>query len=173
MIRHFSVFAIVAASALGLVPVRADGVVPVQGGATILENPLAAHSLKEFTATRDRPLFTPNRRPPAVLKAVRDVAPPPAPPPNLTLFGILVGTDGPSAIVRGAPSEKVVHVRVGDQVEGWKIARIGERQIVLSRDDRSVIFKMFTTSHVAEEHTADASPTAAEARVELRARRLK
>jgi hypothetical protein len=172
MIRHFPVFAIIAASALGAVPVRADGVAPAQGGAARLENPLAAHSLNEFTATRDRPLFTPSRRPPAVLTAVRDVAPP-APPPNLTLFGILIGTDGPSAIVRGAPSEKVVHVRVGDQIDGWKIARIGERQIVLSRDERLVIFKMFTTIHVAEEHTADASPAAAEARVELRVRRLK
>jgi hypothetical protein len=171
MMRHFSVFAIVAASALGVAPVRADGVAPVQNGAAILENPLAAHSLNEFTATRDRPLFTPSRRPSALPTAVR--APPPAPPPNLTLFGILIGTDGPSAVVRGAPSEKVLHVRVGDQVDGWKIARIGERQIVLSRDDRSAIFKMFTTSHAAEEHTADASPAAAEARVELRARHLK
>ena len=101
------------------------------------------------------------------------MAPPPAPPPNLTLFGILIGADGPGAIVRGAPSEKVVHVRPGDQVDGWKITRIGERQIVLSRDDRSVAFTMFTTSRVGEEQTADASPTAAEARVELRARRLK
>jgi hypothetical protein len=173
MMRHFSVYAIVVASALGVVPVRADGVMPVQGGATKLDNPLAAHALKEFTATRDRPLFTPSRRPPAEPTALRDVAPPPAPPPDLTLFGILVGADGPSAIVRGAPSEKVVHVRVGDQVDGWKIAQIGERQIVLSRDDRSVIFKMFTTSRVVEEHTADASPPAAEARVEVRARRLK
>jgi hypothetical protein len=172
MMRHFTVCAIIAVSALGVISVRADGVVPVQSGATKHDNPLAAHALKEFTATRDRPLFTPGRRPPALPTSLRDVAPP-APPPNLTLFGILVGTDGPSAIVRGAPSEKVVHVRVGDQVDGWKIAQIGERQIVLSRDDRSVIFKMFTTSHVVEEHTADASPPAAEARVEVRARRLK
>jgi general secretion pathway protein N len=172
MIRHFPVFAIVAASTLGVAPVRADGVAQAQGSAAILENPLAAHSLKEFTATRDRPLFTPSRRPPALPTAVRDVPAPP-PPPNLTLFGILIGTDGPSAIVRGAPSEKVVRVRVGDQVDGWKIARIGERQILLSRDDRSVTFTMFTTSHAAEEHTGDVSPRATEARVELRVRRVK
>src|ERR1700744_6737612 len=98
MMRPFAVFAIIAASALGVAPVRADGVAQAQGGAAILENPLAAHSLKEFTATRDRPLFTPSRRPPALPTVVRDAAPPPAPPPNLTLFGILVGTDGPSAI---------------------------------------------------------------------------
>jgi hypothetical protein len=70
----------------------------------------------------------------------------------LTLFGILVDAEGASAIVRGTPSGKAVRVHVGDDLGGWKIAQIDDRQLVLSLDGRSVTFTMFGASH-AEEHT--------------------
>ncbi|HUC51626.1 MAG TPA: hypothetical protein VMA30_19760 [Xanthobacteraceae bacterium] len=135
------------AAVFGVAPLRADGVAPSQGHAAALENPLAAHPLDEFTATRDRPLFTRGRRPPAAVHAAPVAAAPPAPPPKLALFGILVGDGDASAIVRGAPSEKTIRVRVGDDIGGWKVSKIAERQIVLSQDDRSVTFTMFDGSH--------------------------
>ncbi len=60
--------------------------------------------------------------------------------------------EGPSAIVRDTPSGKAVRVRVGDDLDGWKIAQIDDRQLMLSLDDRSVTFTMFGAGH-AEEHT--------------------
>jgi general secretion pathway protein N len=154
LIRNLPRFGLAAALALTAAPLRADDAAPsgrAQNHATTLDNPLAAHSLDEFTATRDRPLFTRGRRPPAVAHAVPAVAapPPPAPPPQLALFGILVEAGEASAVVRGAPSEKVIHVRVGDQIDGWEVSQIAERQIVLSQDDRSVAFTMFDSSHAA------------------------
>lgn len=136
-------------------PLSAESTAPSQGRpsqehAAALDNPLAIHPLDEFTATRDRPLFTRGRRPPAALHAPPVTAAPPAPPPpppKLALFGILVQDGEASAIVRGAPSEKVIHVRVGDDIDGWKVSKIAERQIVLSQDDRSVTFTMFDGSH--------------------------
>jgi hypothetical protein len=137
-----------AALALGVAPLRADDIAPSQGHAAALGNPLAAHPLDEFTATRDRPLFTRGRRPPAVRAAPVAAAPPaPPPPPKLALFGILVEDGEASAVIRGAPSEKAIHVRVGDDVDGWKVSKIAERQIVLSQDDRSITFTMFDGSH--------------------------
>jgi hypothetical protein len=137
------------AAVLGAVPLRADETVPSRDHAAPLDNPLAAHPLDEFSATRDRPLFTRGRHPPAVSRAAPVVAPPPPPPPppKLALFGILIEADEASAIVRGAPSEKAIHVRVGDDIDGWKVSKIAERQMVLSQDDRSITFTMFDGNH--------------------------
>jgi hypothetical protein len=155
MIRKLPIFAVVAVAALWAVPVHADELVSPQAPSAIVANPLATHSLDEFTATRDRPLFTPNRRPPPLPMAHR-AEPSPIPPPNLTLFGILVDAEGPSAIVRDTPSGKAVRVRVGDDLGGWKIAQLDDRRLVLSLDGRSVTFTMFGASH-AEEHTGTIS----------------
>jgi hypothetical protein len=155
MIRKLPIFAVVAVAALWAVPVHADELAPPQAPSAIAANPLAAHSLDEFAATRDRPLFTPSRRPPP-LPMAHSVEPRLAPPPNLTLFGILVDAEGPSAIVRDTPSGKAVRVRVGDDLDGWKIAQIDDRQLVLSFDGRSVTFTIFGANH-AEEHTGTIS----------------
>jgi hypothetical protein len=147
-IRNLAGLGLVVALVLSAMPLRAEDNTSSQGHA-VLDNPLAAHSLEEFSATRDRPLFTRGRRPPAALGAVHVAAPPPPPPPSpkLALFGILVEGGEASAVVRGAPAEKAVHVRVGDEIDGWKVVQIAERQIVLSQDDRSITFTMFDGSH--------------------------
>jgi hypothetical protein len=140
--------AVGAALALGGAQLHADGMAPAA-----LQNPLAVHSLDEFTATRERPLFAPDRRPPAPPPVVRvdpqPVDPKPV-PPSLVLLGVLLDAGQPSAVVRGAPSEKTVRVRVGDELDGWKIAQIAERQLVLARDDRSVTFTMFDGKNAGE-----------------------
>ena len=127
---------VIALAALGSAAGHAGEAPPAQGGsAVVIDNPLASHSLDELAATRDRPLFAPGRRPPAppaVVVAAPPAPPPPSPPPDLALLGTIVEANGASALVRGAPSEKPSHVRVGDAVDGWSIAEIGERQIVLS-----------------------------------------
>jgi hypothetical protein len=67
--------------------------------AGILGNPLQAQSLDGLSATRDRPLFSPDRRPPAPPPRPVERAPEaPAAPPDVTLLGIVV--DGER--VRGA-----------------------------------------------------------------------
>jgi hypothetical protein len=164
LIRSVANIGLSAALILGVAPVRADDTVPLPPRAASLDNPLAAHSLGELTATRDRPLFTPGRRPPASSTSAHVEAPPPAPPPapNVAFYGTLVDSEGASAIVRGRPSEKVIHVRVGDQIDGWKITQIDDRRLVLSLDARSVTFTMFNNGH-AGEHAAAASPPIVEA----------
>jgi hypothetical protein len=155
VIRKPPIFAIVAVAALWAVPVHADELAPPQALSAIAANPLAAHSLDEFAATRDRPLFIPGRRP-LPLPMAHSVEPRLALPPNLTLFGILVDAEGPSAIVRDTPAGKAVRVRVGDDLDGWKIVQIDDRQLVLSFDGRSVTFTIFGANH-AVEHTGTIS----------------
>jgi hypothetical protein len=154
MVRELPICAVIAAT-LCATPVRADDAVSPPERAGAIENPLATHPLSEFAATHDRPLFTPGRRPFAPPATVRVEAPPPPPPPppELTFFGTLVDAQGASAIVRGGPAEKPMHVHVGDLVGGWTVAKIDDRQIVLSLADRSVTFTMFDTAQAAAKHT--------------------
>jgi hypothetical protein len=116
------------------------------GGVT---NPLAAPSLDRLSATRQRPLFTPSRRaapppsPVAVAAPVESVAG----PPRIALVGVVIGEEGPRAVVNDMALNKIVRVRIGDEVDGWKVREIDERLLVLWRDGRSTSFKLFSGEH--------------------------
>src|SRR5205085_12702922 len=83
-------------------------------------NPLWAIPLSTLSATRERPLFTPSRRPPAPAIAgpppVEPVAAPAAPPPEpdrpqLTLVGAVAGDSGGIAIFIDQATNDVVRLR--------------------------------------------------------------
>jgi hypothetical protein len=115
---------------------------PAEGGA--LPSPLAAQPLDRLSATRERPLFSPTRRPPPPPPpVVAAPEPPPPPPPDVALFGIVMDGDEAHAVVRAGPAEKVMRVRVGDDIGGWKVAQIDGRRLILSLDDRIATFMMF------------------------------
>ena len=111
-----------------------------------LANPLEAQPLDRLSATRERPLFSPTRRP---------IPPPPPPspeaapvavvaqPPNVQLFGIVVDDEGARAIVRSG-AEKVDRVQIGDDIGGWKVSQIEGRRLVLSLDGRFATFTLFS-----------------------------
>jgi hypothetical protein len=61
----------------------------------------------------------------------------------VALFGIVMDGDEAQAVVRAGPAAKVMRVRVGDDIGGWKVAQIDGRQLVLSLDDRIATFLMF------------------------------
>jgi hypothetical protein len=121
---------------------------PAQGGEEdALPSPLAAQPLDRLSATRERPLFSPTRRPPPPPPPVvvaPEPPPPPPPPPDVALFGIVMDGDEAHAVVRAGPAAKIMNVRVGDDIGGWKVAQIEGRQLVLSLDDRIATFMMFT-----------------------------
>jgi hypothetical protein len=121
---------------------------PAQGGeGGALLSPLAAQPLDRLSATRERPLFSPTRRPPPPPPPVvvaPEPPPPPPPPPDVALFGIVMDGDEAHAVVRAGPAAKIMNVRVGDDIGGWKVAQIEGRQLVLSLDDRIATFMMFT-----------------------------
>ncbi len=115
-----------------------------EGG--VLPSPLAAQPLDRLSATRERPLFSPTRRPPPPPPPVviaPEPPPPPPPPPDVALFGIVMDGDEAHAVVRAGAAGKIMRVRVGDDIGGWKVAQIEGRRLVLSRDDRIATFMMF------------------------------
>jgi hypothetical protein len=119
-----------------------------QLSAAALSNPVAAQSLDELSATLDRPLFSPGRRPPAPPPppAVQAAAPPalPPPPPNLILFGVVMDGEGARALVRTGADKKVLRAQIGDDIDGWKVSQIEGRKVVLSLDGRFATFTLFS-----------------------------
>jgi hypothetical protein len=61
----------------------------------------------------------------------------------VALFGIVMDGDEAQAVVRAGPAAKIVRVRVGDDVGGWKVTQIDGRRLILSLDDRIATFLMF------------------------------
>jgi hypothetical protein len=104
----------------------AAGPADVQSSAA-LNNPFAAWPVDLLSDTRDRPLFSPHRRPPPppAPPPVRVVAPPPpVPPANIVLMAIVIDEDldgVPQAVVR--TPEKAIRARVGDEIAGWKVTQ--------------------------------------------------
>jgi hypothetical protein len=129
-----------------------------------LANPLEAQPLDRLSATRERPLFSPTRRP---------TPPPPPPPseaapvavvpqpPNVQLFGIVMDDEGARAIVR-AGTEKVDRVQIGDDIGGWKVSQIEGRRLVLSLDGRFATFTLFSNDN-SQQTPRDAEQAATEA----------
>jgi len=103
-------------------------------------SPLAAQALERLSATRARPLFSPTRRPPAPPPVLPP--PPPSPPPDVALLAVIMDGEDARAVVRAGPT--VRRVQIGDDIDGWKVGQIEARQLVLSQDDRTAKFMMFT-----------------------------
>jgi hypothetical protein len=132
------------------------------------EEPVASTSpqlsLEDLSETRNRPLFSPSRRPRVnnVEVAVAPPPPPPAPtlpplpPPNLTLLGIFESATEVGATVQLQPSDKPVIVRYGTIIGGWRVINISHHQLVLALNDRQAVFKMFNPPGTSNSESADA-----------------
>ena len=85
-------------------------------------NPLWAIPLKALSVTRERPVFSPSRRPPPpVVVAVPYVAPPPPPKPveperpPLSLVGTITGKDGSLGIFLDQATNSVVRLKTANR----------------------------------------------------------
>jgi general secretion pathway protein N len=152
------------AAVFGFLPAFGEEVTPPHGTpAPALQNPLAVHSLGELTATRDRPLFSPTRRPvppPMVAEAEPSAAPPPPAPPDILFSGVVMEKKGALAIIRMDASSAPMFVRVGDAVSGWKVGQIARRQMVLQLGRRSATFSLFDHDKQTGQKPARSSHTA-------------
>jgi len=123
----------------------ADARAPAQDSSNVtLSNPLVAQFLERLSATLDRPLFSPSRRPtPAPVAQAPELPVPPAPPPDLVLSGIVMDGKSARAVVRVGAEKKILRAEIGDNIDGWTVSRIEGRKLVLSLDGRFVTFTLF------------------------------
>lgn len=113
-------------------------------------NPLWAIPLGSLSKTRDRPLFTPSRRPPApaVLVAPPVIQPKviarPAQPdhPNLTLIGTVVGETEGIGVFLDHATNNFVRIKTGEGHAGWILRSIKAREVTLEKGQQSETLRL-------------------------------
>jgi hypothetical protein len=108
-------------------------------------NPLWAMPLAQFPATRERPIFSPSRRPPAAAVAPVMVpkmvaVPKPKEPerPQLTLVGTIASDEEGFGIFLDQSSKSMIRLKVGEGFQGWILRSVQGRETALEKDERVV-----------------------------------
>jgi general secretion pathway protein N len=128
----------------GLKPIpgpNRNGARPLPSG-----NPLWAVPLSVLTATRERPIFSPSRRPqppatPAAAPVRAPVAQKPAAPerPPLALVGAVVGESDAIAVFLDQTRQSTVRLRQGESYAGWLLSAVLPREVTFKKADRTEI----------------------------------
>lgn len=131
-----------------------------------LGNPLRLISLEELPNTRQRPIFSPSRRP-----SLRSNANPPPlvqapalPPPKLedrpqlSLIGAVVSEWDGIAIFMEQATKEIVRLRMGEAHKGWTLVSLYRRQATLEKDGGSVALVL--PSSEAEKDDGSSRPSA-------------
>ena len=114
-------------------------------------NPLWAIPLGSLTITRERPIFSPSRRPltPAVIappkvtqqpKAVAPVAGPQR--PNLTLVGTVVGTSEGFGVFLDQATHNIVRLKTGEGHAGWILRSVKAREATLEKERQTETLRL-------------------------------
>jgi general secretion pathway protein N len=130
-------------SPLTLAP-DAGAVPPSASEPPLRRNPLWGISLQSLSATRERPLFSPSRRPPAQTVVAPSVAPLRAAPgeptrPPLDLLGVVTGTDEGYAVFINTATHDIVRLRTGEGHEGWILQSVKSREVALEKNHRTAV----------------------------------
>ncbi len=116
-------------------------------------NPLWAIPLKQLSATRDRPIFTPSRRPPppaVVAPYIAPVLPPPVTrsepeTPPLALVGMVVSEHEGIGVFVEQNTKNIVRLRMGESYTGWILRHLEGREATLEKDRQTAILAMPTS----------------------------
>jgi len=150
-----------AAGALSLAGLAvAQNQIPAAGLSGILLGALNDRNLDDLTQTRERPLFTPARHPPkpppppvkkepVVKKPKVEKPPPPPKPPSLRLIGVVMSADDKMAMVIDK-SRKVKRIGLGDEFEGWTVAKVEPDMLELTLKDERSVYRMFQMDAAAD-----------------------
>jgi hypothetical protein len=143
-------------------PASAAAKPPLQSG-----NQLWTISLDELSATRERPIFSPSRRPPsppvvAHVPPVAHAALKPAEPerPTVSLVGTVVGETTGIAIFMKQATRDVVRLRLGQNHQGWVLRSVNGRKATLEKNGKAVVLELPPPSAtVATTGLAHSSPS--------------
>ncbi|MBR0730577.1 hypothetical protein JQ595_17690 [Bradyrhizobium japonicum] len=114
-------------------------------------NPLWGIPLKALSNTRDRPVFSPSRRPPpAVVAEPADSKPlPPSPPrkveiepPPLSLVGTIAGDNESFGIFLDQSTKAALRLKIGDDFQGWKLRTINGREVMMEKDEQGALLTL-------------------------------
>ena len=117
---------------------------------TLSPNPLWEIPLFKLSTTRERPIFSPSRRPPPVVIAAPPASPAPPPPPKLprverpqlSLVGTVSGDDERFGIFVDQTTKAALRLRIGEDYQGWKLRAVQGREVTLEYEQQSAILTL-------------------------------
>jgi hypothetical protein len=108
-------------------------------------NPLWAIPLTALSGTRDRPIFSSSRRPPApavapaaVPKLVAVAKPREPERPPLSLVGTIASGDEGFGIFLDQSTKASLRLKVGEDYQGWKLRSVQGREATVEKDQQVV-----------------------------------
>jgi general secretion pathway protein N len=131
-------------------------------------NPLWTVPLTSLSASRDRPLFSPSRRPPppvvvAAPRAPLGSPPPPKPEepdhPLLTLTGTISGDGGDIGIFFDPAMNNIIRLRIGQSHSGWVLSSIRRREASFEKEQQTATLAL--PSRGAAQSAQPAAPMSA------------
>ena len=114
-------------------------------------NPLWTIPVQQLTMTRERPIFSPSRRPPppppaAPVYAAPAPRPPPKPReperPTITLVGTVASSTEGIGVFMETASRNIVRLRIGEDHQGWVLRSIKAREATLGKDSETAVLEM-------------------------------
>ena len=136
-------------------------------------NPLWTIPLASLHITRERPLFSASRRPPAPIVAETPKVSNPIPPqpptepekPQVTLVGIVQGPSVEMGVFVDETDKSLVRLRVGQSVRGWTVDGVDERAATLEKAEHQVKLELpARNTETAAATSPDTEETASVAR---------
>ena len=129
-------------------------------------NPLWTIPLSQLAVTRDRPIFSPSRRPPAPVVAAPIYVAPPAPRiakaeperPPLTLVGTIAGEKDAIAVFVLQGTGTTIRLHPNESHEGWVLRSVQGREATLQKAGASAVMALAPPGGVPEPVTAQLTP---------------
>jgi hypothetical protein len=137
---------------------------------TLAANPLLAAGLRDMSATRERPLFSPSRRPPPEPSASAEPAPTPAAPakpveperPQLSLIGTVTGDNDAFGVFLDQATNQAIKLRRGQDHDGWILSDVRRRDVVLRKDNDTAVLALPVRAEITTPPTVTADTFQAE-----------
>jgi hypothetical protein len=127
----------------------------------IPERAVSGNDVAELASALERPIFTPDRKPPSVAPILAVVPPPPPDPmASVTVVGLITGSSG-GAMVRS--DGKVRFISLNQRFGEWTLSSIEERNASFARAGETRVIKLAyaplgITNRAAVAATASAAP---------------
>jgi hypothetical protein len=129
-------------------PVQSTTDEGTSAGRPMKGNPLWGIPIDTLHATRERPLFSPSRRPPApvVTRApvtpVKTTVPVAAVEPSLSLLGIVAGDGEGFAVFINTTTHDIIRLKTGEGEDGWILRSVKGREAVLENNQHTKVLEL-------------------------------
>jgi general secretion pathway protein N len=130
---------------------------------TLIDHPVLPIPLSKLSMTRDRPIFSPSRRPPpptalpVIAKQVEPAKPAEPEQPPLILVGTVAGEDNGIAVFVEQSTENTIRLRVNESHQGWTLRSIQGREVTLLKDRKSSVLALAPPGGSSEPASAQAA----------------